>query len=175
MIDPAVSAIIGVVIGFTLHEIARSFREHRKFQEERNAARILVNLEVKRNIRLLQLFWNDIAAYDEPQWYPKIHGSLPNWSWEVWNSQLKIAPKIFNRSELERLYVHYGDLERIRDCLLDLSITEPGGEMVLPNVADSAGAIKFQGTIRGGLHSWDECRFIIRRLLKNKRGVLSIQ
>src|SRR5258708_27210923 len=60
-----VTTIIGGIFGFLLSEVAARRREAREARERAQSVRLIVGLEIDRNLNTLRAFWTQIKPSDD--------------------------------------------------------------------------------------------------------------
>ena len=134
------STLGGVIAGFVLSLIGTWALDTRRNRREAGAVRAMLRLELARNLRALERFWESIPPYVEPQkggedeedfhfdiWTVRhyraeafVQNPLPRWSRTAWEGQTAAIPGALTSEEIERLDGFYSALDEviaIRDTL----------------------------------------------------------
>jgi hypothetical protein len=114
----------GVLLGFILSEISTWMRERKSEQQQAEATRTLLSLEIEQNLVLLRSFWERVSKAkegkeDEEEITLLITSAiadrpLPSWSHRAWESQMGVLPQaISSHAILGQIHTHHTELDAI--------------------------------------------------------------
>ena len=116
--------LIGALFGFILSEWGTSRRENRNEKKQAQASRAIISLEIDLNLELLREFWlqpiNQIQDKQKSLDEQKvalannfIETPIPEWSREVFNSQLHLITNALHQQEVVKVFQFYDRLRRL--------------------------------------------------------------
>lgn len=129
----AVATITGVILGFALSQTAEYFKAARSRQRTTKAARLLLFLEVKKNYRLLSIYWYSlIKAVTEkhgtdqhvpPTLYATaiVDTAFPVFSNSVRERLVERMAESFSFEEISHTWDFYEDLTQLTKLHVDIS------------------------------------------------------
>ena len=117
--------ISGVITGFLLNEINTRRKEKRQIQ----SVRMLISLEIDKNIEMLYDLWDKVNKIDPDNEnedkmtnseYKLINLPSTYWKNESWKSQISFLPIALNKDEIRKVNDFYDDIENIKSIQLSL-------------------------------------------------------
>ena len=117
-------ALAGILFGFILSEWSTSRRESRNEKKQAQASRAIISLEIDLNLELLQEFWlpatnraeDEKKSQDEQKValaHKFIQIPVPEWSREVFSSQLPLITSTLQSQEVVKVFQFYERLRRL--------------------------------------------------------------
>lgn len=129
-----IGTVVGTMLGFTLNEVAVWRRERSEKKEQAKKVRLMVTLEIDRNLDLLQEFWEvvnqeDLTKKSETQAYIQLAeqfavSPLPHWSHAIWQSEIPMLPLALNEKEVRAVHRLYTNFDMIESIHSSLSVLE---------------------------------------------------
>jgi hypothetical protein len=117
------TTIIGGIFGFALSEITTRRREARTQAAQARSVRLIVGLEIDRNIAALREMWQNVkTTADGQERYDRdrrdlmqmfVDGPSLPFSRESLNSQLQVLPSALPHDTLTRLFAFYDGLGKV--------------------------------------------------------------
>ena len=125
-----------LIIGFLLSTVKEWYTRKKEEQVEKEGAKALIDMEVKRNKELLEDFWETVSKSNN-KWFYEDRGfaysllarsiieiTLPNFSDEAWKSQLNKVPKVYDREKIENLWKSYDYFKQLREIRDQITIQD---------------------------------------------------
>src|SRR5258708_37830528 len=116
-----VTTIIGGIFGFLLSEVATRRREAREARERSQSVRLILGLEIDRNLETLRAFWTQIKPSDETGDRRKLNMTqqfvdipLLPFSQDGLNSQLPLLAQALPRPVIAAVFQFYDKLGKIQ-------------------------------------------------------------
>lgn len=170
----AIFGIVGVVIGFLFSEGATRIREHETERKQARSVRLLIGLEIDRNLNLLQVFWDKVISTDvsDPELRSKalalkfIEYPMPRWQTEGLNSQLPHLAMALLEEEIVAVLKFQERLDllvKLREELLKsargtIQSYGIGRETILPDAIDFVQKVPSY---------WDQCERIVTEIQRD--------
>ena len=123
-----ITTIIGGIFGFLLSEMAARRREAREARERSVSVRLIVGLEIDRNLDTLRAFWTQIRPSDETGDRRKLNMTrqfvdipLLPFSQDALNSQLPLMAQALPRPVIASVFQFYDKLGKIQTLHAELN------------------------------------------------------
>ncbi len=112
--------LVGVVLGFLLHELSSLIRTKRKEKQQQQSVHTLIRIEIDQNLEKLRDFWGkvdpvdkNVMHSDENFHHRLIETGLPQWSHKIWENQMSLSPMALNENELKKVHYCHEQLKKI--------------------------------------------------------------
>lgn len=133
---------------FLLSTAKEWYTRKKQEQEEKEGAKALIELEIKRNKELLEDFWEAVSKSNKKWFYENtgfsyshlassiIEITLPNFSDEAWKSQLNEVPKVYDKEKIEDLWKSYDYFQQLREIRNQIAIQDEQAEARVRSMQD---------------------------------------
>lgn len=115
-----VGSIAGILIGFALSEGSTRLRQQQADVEQAQSARMVMRIEIDRNLVRLQSFRKEVAQEEsklpkdaQGKWAALRNATLPLWSHTIWESQISVAAKALTEEEIKGVLSLHSKLDNL--------------------------------------------------------------
>lgn len=172
----------GVILGFSLSQTAEWYRSKRTKRNSRKSVRHLLFLEIRKNHRLLSIYWAEVELLaakrpkkDEDNClssyvYSISETPFPLLSRSGWEAHLEKVTETFSVNEITHVWDFYEDLSQLSTLyegityLRDAAHTRGNAAVPHPFAKGIAAAMEFQGSSEGAVRQF---KMIIEGVLKH--------
>ncbi len=155
------SSLGGVILGFSLSQAAEWYRSNRIKKNLCNSVRHLILLEVRKNHRLLSIYWREVESLAARRLTNDAEVSLASYAYSIsetpfpllsrsgWDAHLSKVTETFSVEEISHIWDFYEDLSQLSTLhrgithLRDAAHTR-GNDSVLPH--NIATAMEFESS-----------------------------
>lgn len=157
----------GVVLGFSLSQAAEWYRSRRIKKISRKSVRHLLLLEIRKNYRLLGIYWDEVKLLTSKKSNEDEETSLISYAYSIsetpfpllsrsgWESHLGKATEAFSIEEITHVWDFYEDLSQLSKLhegityLRDAAHTRSNAAVPGPFAHGIAAAMEFHGSSEG--------------------------
>jgi hypothetical protein len=179
--DKLIISILGVVLGFVLSQLAEWFKSIQRYKKQRKSIRRIFFLEIKKNYRLLYLFWNQIkesAQIDDeipadPAEYPIAHyisiTPFPHLSTTIWETHLSQITSAYDSEEITKLWGFYEDISQLDNLSKSIKYLR---ESAYARESAESGSIFPTGKIAASMHFNTDSKNSVEQFVTIIEGIL---
>jgi hypothetical protein len=109
-------AIIGVLLGFVLSQLATSIRDLRFANKKARSIRRIIELEIEHNLGLLTFLKGKVELAHKADQFTPQSILFPVWQRKGFESHLPAMPDALNENNIVEVFAFYRDLELLGDA-----------------------------------------------------------
>jgi hypothetical protein len=109
----AYPAIPGVILGFSLSQIATYARDILSSNKKARSIRKIIEIEIDYNLDLLALLKNDVEDLRKIDTLNPKSLSFPTWHRKAFESQLSVLPEALSKNSITEIFKFYGGLDKL--------------------------------------------------------------